>query len=195
MDRTSVNEKITLFSLFKHFFILSTFAFGGGSTIISMIRERFVDRLKWIEDEELTDMLAIAQVAPGATTINVCVVIAYQLKGIKGVIVAIVASILPPLIAIIAIQEVLSILKDNEIAKKALLGVKSAAAAIIFTVVISMISRLVQKKKTSMVLLMIIFFVADIYFKVHIVILLAVSVILGIIITFLQKKTSDGVDV
>lgn len=195
MNEGFPDEKITLLSLFKHFFILSAFAFGGGATIISMIKERFVDRLKWVGSEELTDMLAMAQVAPGATTINVCVILAFRLKGIRGVIIAVVASVLPPLIVIIAIQKVFSFFDNNEIAQNVLHGIRSGAAAIIFTVVINMIIRLVQKKKISLIILLIAFFVAAYCFKVSVLILIAISVVIGIIASLIQRGNKTGADV
>lgn len=195
MNGDTESKKITLPSLFKHFFILSTFSFGGGSAIISMIKERFADRLKWVSNDEITDMLAIAQTAPGATTINVSVALAFRLKGIRGAITAVAASILPPLIAIIAIHEALSFREGSAVMVHALHGVKSAAAAIIFTVVIRMIVELVQKKNLFQISLLVLFFIAAHCFNVSVILLLASGVVLGIVITLLQTKQKTGEDI
>ena len=52
--------------LFISTFYLSAFTFGGGYVIVPLMRKKFVDELKWIDEEEMLDMIAIAQSSPGA---------------------------------------------------------------------------------------------------------------------------------
>ena len=52
--------------LFRNIFILSACTFGGGFVIIGMMKKKFVEKLHWISEEEMLDMTAIAQSAPGA---------------------------------------------------------------------------------------------------------------------------------
>ena len=49
---------------------LSTFTFGGGYVIVTLMKKKFVDELHWIDEEEMLDLVAIAQSAPGAIAVT-----------------------------------------------------------------------------------------------------------------------------
>ena len=49
---------------------LSAFTFGGGYVIVTLMKKKFVDELHWIDEEEMLDLVAIAQSAPGAIAVN-----------------------------------------------------------------------------------------------------------------------------
>ncbi|WP_418759097.1 chromate transporter, partial [Gemmiger formicilis] len=55
----------TFGTLFLSTFKLSAFTFGGGYVIIPLMRKQFVDRLGWLEEQEMLDLTAIAQSSPG----------------------------------------------------------------------------------------------------------------------------------
>lgn len=72
------NKKKTPVSCAKLFWInlvLSACTFGGGFVIISMMRKKFVEELGWLEEEEMLDMAAIAQSAPGSLAVNASIVV------------------------------------------------------------------------------------------------------------------------
>ena len=48
---------------------LSAFTFGGGYVIVTLMKKKFVDELHWIDEEEMLDVVAIAQSAPGAIAV------------------------------------------------------------------------------------------------------------------------------
>ena len=89
-------EKGRLWKLFSSTFMLSAFTFGGGYVIVTLMKERFVDRYHWIEEEEMLDMTAIAQSAPGPIAVNGAIVVGYKLAKIPGVLVSVAGTILPP---------------------------------------------------------------------------------------------------
>ena len=70
-------------------------AYGGGSIkkngiydeIVSLLKERFVDQLHYIDEKEMLDLVAIAQSAPGAIAVNGAIVLGYKMAGILGIIV------------------------------------------------------------------------------------------------------------
>ena len=90
--------------LFFSTLYLSTFTFGGGYVIVTLLKRKFVDELHWIEDEEMLDLVAIAQSAPGAIAVNGAIVVGYKLAGLIGALVAIVATIIPPFVIISVIS-------------------------------------------------------------------------------------------
>lgn len=58
--------------------------------------EKFVDEYHWIEENEMLDLVAIAQSAPGAIAVNGAIVVGYKLAGIAGVMTAILGTVIPP---------------------------------------------------------------------------------------------------
>ena len=56
-----MEEKVSLFKLFCATFTLSAFTFGGGYVIITLMKDRFVDKYHWLEENEMLDMVSIAQ--------------------------------------------------------------------------------------------------------------------------------------
>ena len=93
------NKKEVLFKLFISTLYLSAFTFGGGYVIVTLMKKKFVDELQWIEEDEMLDLVAIAQSAPGAIAVNGAIVAGYKLAGIIGVLTAIIATIIPLLLS------------------------------------------------------------------------------------------------
>ena len=92
------DRKSVLWKLFISTLYLSAFTFGGGYVIVTLMKKKFVDAYHWIEEDEMLDLVAIAQSSPGAIAVNGAIVVGYKLVGIPGAIVAILGTILPPFI-------------------------------------------------------------------------------------------------
>jgi len=161
-----LQEKHVYRKLFASTFYLSTFTFGGGYVIVALMKRKFVDELKWIDQDEMNDILALAQSSPGAVAINVCILIGYRIAGIRGALLAVLGTVLPPLIIITVISYFYASFRDNRFFIAILKGMQAGVAAIIFDVVISLVGGLLKKKELSAVLIMIGAFIAVFVFKV-----------------------------
>lgn len=75
---------------------LSAFTFGGGYVIVTLMKKKFVDEYHWIDEQEMLDLVAIAQSSPGAIAVNGAIVVGYKLAGIAGVLTTVIATVLPP---------------------------------------------------------------------------------------------------
>ena len=53
------NKKIVLLKLFISTLYLSTFTFGGGYVIVTLMKKKFVDEYHWIEENEMLDLVAM----------------------------------------------------------------------------------------------------------------------------------------
>ena len=60
-------------TLFLSTLTISSFTFGGGYVIISLLKKKFTDELHWIEEKEMLNLAAIAQSAPGAVAVNAAI--------------------------------------------------------------------------------------------------------------------------
>ncbi len=78
--------------LFFSCLYLSTFTFGGGYVIVTLMKKKFVDDYHWIDENEMLDLVAIAQSSPGPIAVNGAIVVGYKLAGILGAMTAILVN-------------------------------------------------------------------------------------------------------
>ena len=64
--------------MFASTFTLSMFTFGGGFVIVPLMKKKFVDELHWIDEEEMLDLVAIAQSSPGAIAVNAAILVGWR---------------------------------------------------------------------------------------------------------------------
>lgn len=67
-----------LWWLFKANIIISCLAVGGGYVIIPLVKKEFIDKNKALDFDELIEMYAIAQSAPGAIATNLSAIVGYK---------------------------------------------------------------------------------------------------------------------
>lgn len=173
--------------LFAITFSLSACTFGGGFVIIGMMRQKFVEKLHWLEEEEMLDMTAIAQSSPGALGVNIAIVVGYRLKKFLGAVVCTLGAILPPLIIISIISLFYNQFKDNAYIAIVLQVMRAGVAAVIFDVVIGLAQNIFKTKSFLWIFMMFAAFVATCFFKVSAVVLILVCGTVGL----LQIKIKD----
>ena len=107
---------------------LSAFTFGGGYVIVTLMKKKFVDELHWIDEEEMLDLVAIAQSAPGAIAVNGAIVVGYKLAGIAGAFAAIIGTIIPPFVILSVIFYFYAAFSSNYIVKRCWTACRQASA-------------------------------------------------------------------
>ena len=106
--------------------------------MIAAIKSELVER-KWLEEEEFTDIIALAQSAPGLFAVNISILTGHKLRGTRGSIVATIGSCLPPFLIILAIAMFFTTFKDNEYIIRAFKGIRPVVVALIGVPMITMI--------------------------------------------------------
>ena len=109
-------------TLFVSTFTLSAFTFGGGYVIVPLMRKKFVETLKWIEEDEMMDLISIAQSAPGPIAVNSSIIIGYRLAGVPGALVTVFGTVLPPMVVLSVISQFYTAFRDNVIVSLVLKG-------------------------------------------------------------------------
>ncbi|MEH7227571.1 chromate transporter [Bacillus safensis] len=89
--------------------------FGGGPSVIPLIRHEAVVKYQWINDDEFGETLAIANALPGPIATKMSAYLGYRLKGVPGAIVATAAHILPTCLAMVALVTLVSVLSSSQI--------------------------------------------------------------------------------
>ena len=116
---------------FKTFFKIGMFTLGGGYAMIPLIEEEVVYRHKWINKEELLDLIAIAQSCPGVFAINIAIFIGYKLKKERGAVATALGTALPSFLIILAIAIFFHQFEDNRVIAAMFKGIRPAVVALI----------------------------------------------------------------
>lgn len=106
------HAKAPLSALFWAFTRIGLFGFGGGPAMIPLVRQEVVKRYAWLSDEEFADILAIANTLPGPIATKMPGYIGFRVAGTTGCVMAVVAVILPMIVAMIALLAVFSRYRD-----------------------------------------------------------------------------------
>ena len=172
-------KKQLLKKLFFSTLYLSTFTFGGGYVIVSLMKTKFVDELHWIDETEMLDLIAIAQSSPGAVAVNGAIVVGYKICGLPGVILSILGAVLPPFFIISIISGFYTLFQENTAVQALLTGMRAGVGAVIVSVGWDMGSGIVRQKKISSIFIMFCAFIANYYFKINVVFIILICIILA----------------
>lgn len=184
-------EKHKLRKLFVSTLYLSAFTFGGGYVIVTLMRKKFVSEYHWIDEDEMLDLIAIAQSAPGAIAVNGAIVVGYKLAGMLGVLVSVIATIIPPFVIISAISVGYNAFRTNLFVSLMLEGMQAGVGAVIASVVFEMGSGIVKEKNPYSLIIMAVSFIVTYFFNVNVVYVILVCIGLGLIKTFIQKGSEN----
>lgn len=179
--------------LFKTMFVLSACTFGGGFVIVSLMKKKFVDELKWFEEDEMLDVTAITQSSPGPLPVNASVIIGYRMAGIVGSLTAILGTILPPMIIISIISLFYEQFRTNPYISVALQVMRAGVAAVIFDVVINLAGNVLKTRRFLYIAMMIIAFVATYILDVSAMIVILSCLGIGLIDLVLAGKKKGRV--
>lgn len=131
-----------LLSLFITFFKIGLFTFGGGYAMISQIKEYIVEKKKWITEDDLMEIIAIAESTPGPIAINMATFIGYKKKGILGSLISTIGVVLPSFVIIFIISLFLNKFMDFTFIKYLFVGLNSAVAFLIIKTGLSLLKNI-----------------------------------------------------
>lgn len=174
--------------LFISTFSLSAFTFGGGYVIVPLMRKKFVDKYKWIEDKEMLDLVAISQSSPGAIAVNASILIGYRLSGIPGAFITILGTVLPPLIILSVISLFYVAFKQSAVVNAILKGMNAGVAAVVADVTVTMGKNIIDEKSVFSILIMISSFAAVFFLNIDVKIIILAGGVLGLAYTFYIRR-------
>lgn len=177
-----------LWRLFVSFFKIGLFTFGGGYAMLPMLQKEVVDKHKWATEEEVLDYYAIAQCTPGVIAVNTATFVGTSQKGAVGGAVATFAVIAPALIIITIISTLLQNFAQYTVVQHALAGVRVAVAALVVSSVIKLYKKGVKGALSNGIFAASLLLV--VIFGISPIIVVAVALLLGIIVTMREAKKS-----
>lgn len=182
-----------LLKLFISTLYLSTFTFGGGYVIVTLMKKKFVDGYHWIDEDEMLDLVAIAQSSPGAIAVNGAIVVGYKLAGMAGVLTSVLATVLPPFVILSVISLFYAAFRSNLVVGWMLNGMQAGVGAVIAQVVWEMGSGIVKERQWLSILIMIAAFAANYIFNVNVILIILICALIGVVRTvYTEKRRKKG---
>ncbi len=178
----------TLVKLFFSTLYISAFTFGGGFVIITLMKRKFVDELHWIDEREMLDLTALAQSSPGAIAVNAAILVGWRVAGAAGVAVAVIGTILPPMIILSVISFFYAAFASNKYAALVLKGMQAGVAAVILDVVCGLGEKQLKEKSPVHLLIMAGAFIATFFFGVNVVFIILTAGVIGVVLAVLKKR-------
>lgn len=120
-----------MLELFITFFKIGCFTIGGGYAMIPLIEEQVVTRKQWVSQEELTDLIAVAQSCPGIFAVNLSIFIGYKMYRTPGALVCTLGTALPSFIIILLIALFFQRFREYAIVNSIFRGIRPAVVALI----------------------------------------------------------------
>jgi len=177
--------------LFGTFFRIGLFTFGGGFAMLPLIEREITDHKKWVQADELIDMIALAQSMPGPVAVNASILIGRHLAGTSGAVAAMLGCVLPSFFVILAIALTTANFQTNPYVQQFFTGVLAAVTALILMTAIKMARRVVRDWITALLAIAAVILVA--FFRVHALLVLLGGAVVGLGLFFLHPALTDHV--
>ena len=177
-----------LWTLFKTCFIISGCTFGGGMVIISMLQKKFVEELKWISQEEVMDLVAIAQSCPGVMAVNTSIIIGYRIAGVGGALLTVAGTVLPPMIILTIISTCYVQFRSNQLVALILKGMQAGVAAVMINVTLTMSGNVLKKKEVLSAAMLVCAAAAILLFDADVILVIIVCGCISGLLTWRHMK-------
>lgn len=131
-------RKASLSQIFFQMLKISAVTFGGGFVIVTLMKRNLSEKKGWLSEQEILDMTALAQSAPGSVSVNSAVQVGWHLAGLPGMLAAVAGCILPPMVILSVISLFYDAFLQNQYLAWFLHGMLAGAAAVVLDVTFSL---------------------------------------------------------
>ena len=121
----------TLWQVFISFFKIGAFTFGGGYAMIPLIQNEAVEKRHWVTDDDILEVIAIAESTPGPIAINSATFVGYKAAGVLGSVCATLGVVLPSFVIILFLSFVLQQFQELEAVRYAFMGIRAGVLALL----------------------------------------------------------------
>lgn len=179
-----------ILNLFLAFLKIGGFTFGGGYAMIPLIQREAVEKQGWVTDDDILEILAIAESTPGPIAINSATFIGYKVAGVLGSAAATFGVVLPSFVIISIIARVLTEFSHLKPVEYAFWGIRAGVIGLVIKAVYTMFKK--SKKNILAYVVMLLAFVCVAIFDIHVLIVIASCAVIGLIYSLtLGKKEAS----
>ena len=175
-----------LLKIFLTFFKIGAFTFGGGYAMIPLIQKEAVENHHWVEDEDILDIVAIAESTPGPIAINAATFVGYRVKGFAGALAATFGVVLPSFVVILTISYVLQQFRDLKVVDYAFRGIRVGVLVLMLKALIKMFKT--NRKGIVAYGIMGLSFVLTAVWNVNTFLIIALCAVLGLVTALAAER-------
>jgi len=183
------NKKNILPELFLTSLKIGLFTFGGGYAMIPLIQKETVEKHHWISNDDILDIVAIAESTPGPIAINSATFVGYKIAGFAGALISTVAMILPSFVIILSISYVLREFENNIYVQYAFNGIRACVLALILKALLTMYRQV--PKQVFFCLLMAYALIATAFLKLNVLIVIISCALAGLIFSIVTERSAS----
>lgn len=186
---TQKKSKLKLvLQLFGVFFKIGAFTFGGGYAMIPLIQKETAENRHWISNDDILDIIAIAESTPGPLAINTATFVGYKTCGFFGSVAATLGVVLPSFLIIFLISTVLKRFEQLKAVKYAFYGIRAGVLALILKALWSMYRQC--KKSVVAYVIMSLAFVAVAVFDINVLWVIIGCGVMGLVSSVIIRRKS-----
>lgn len=183
MDKKSIKR---VSELFLTFLKIGAFTFGGGYAMIPLIQKETVENKKWITDDDILEIIAIAESTPGPIAINSATFVGYRTCGFFGALAATIGVVLPSFVIISIISLVLSEFEHLDAVRYAFFGIRAGVLALLVKALVSMIKK--SEKKPIVPIIAICAFILSGIVGVNVILILICAALTGLVYSIFELR-------
>lgn len=137
-----------MLSIFKTFFWLGWISFGGPAAHIGYFRNTFVEKLRWLDDSEYAQIVALSQFLPGPGSSQLGFALGYKRAGLGGACMAFIGFTLPSVLIMLALAVLSSQLTETNTFQNIVHGLKLLAVVVVADATWGMYKNFCKQKLT-----------------------------------------------
>lgn len=174
--------------LFRVFFLIGAFTFGGGYAMIAMVQQQVVNH-GWMSAEALIDFIAIAESTPGPIAVNLATFVGARMGGVPGALCATLGIVLPSFVVILLVARCYTAFRKSKWVQGIMSGLKPAVVGLIGSAMVTVALAVFVPGEaanwlwTAVVAVM--FFVSIKKTKLHPIVIICVCGMVGILAGYL----------
>ena len=180
------NKGSTLLKLFLSFMKIGGFTFGGGYAMIPLIQKETVEKHQWITDDDILEIIAIAESTPGPIAINAATFVGFRACGFWGAFWATFGMVLPSFVVITVISRVLQQFQELRAVCYAFMGIRAGVLALILKALWGML-RKCPKHAIAYAIAAVAFVLAALV-KANIILVILLCAVLGLVSSRLMER-------
>ncbi len=178
--------------LFLTFMKIGTFTFGGGYAMIPLIQKEVCDNKKWLNEKDISDIVAISESTPGPIAINAATFVGYKTSGFWGACMATLGVVLPSFLIISLISMLLTQFQSIRAVQYAFMGIRAAVLALILKALWMMFKS--AKQNAVSYCIMGISLILTAFLRMDAVLVIIGCGLFGLLWSLLNRRNSNGTD-
>ena len=178
-----------LWSLFCAFFKIGAFTFGGGYAMIPLIQKEAVENKGWVTDDDILEIIAIAESTPGPIAINSATFVGYRAAGVLGSAAATFGVVLPSFVIILLISYILRGFQDIAAVQYAFNGIRAGVLALLFKALWGMYKK--SPKGWAAYVVMAASFVLTAFLDVHVLLVIIGCAVFGLVTATIAERRAQ----